>query len=129
MNPHTVSLTMTKEGSDYVVTGKANIEYSGVGAGFFSSTKGFSSEDKYIHDNFYYQEFSYVIRVNQMLSKYRDIIKTLVHPAGVKLFGDYVISSTANVNITVIDEAPSVARGAVTVVYYGCGSRSSYSRI
>jgi hypothetical protein len=97
--------------------------YSGFGtarpSGFVSfpgryiDTKGFLSWNNKLQDNFYYQEFSYVIRVNQMLSKYRDIIKALVHPAGVKLFGDYVISSTANVNITVIDEAPSVARGVV----------------
>jgi hypothetical protein len=97
--------------------------YSGLGAakpsGFISfpgryiDTKGFLSWNNKLQDNFYYQEFSYVIRVNLMLKKYRDVIKTLVHPAGSKLFGDYVISSSANVNITVIDEAPNVVRRSV----------------
>jgi hypothetical protein len=97
--------------------------YSGLGTarpsgfitfpGRYIDTKGFLSWNNKLQDNFYYQEFSYVIRVNQMLKKYRDVIKTLVHPAGSKLFGDYVISSSANVNITVIDEAPNVVRRSV----------------
>jgi hypothetical protein len=82
--------------------------------GRYIDTKGFLSWNNRLQDNFYYQEFSYVIRVSEMLNKYRNVIKSLVHPAGVKLFGDYIISSVANVNITVIDEAPSVVRGVVT---------------
>ena len=78
--------------------------------GRYIDTKGFLSWNNKLQDNFYYQEFSYVVRVSEMLSKYRNVIKSLVHPAGVKLFGDFVISSTANVNITVIDESPSVIR-------------------
>ena len=82
--------------------------------GRYIDTKGFLSWNNRLQDNFYYQEFSYVIRVDKMLSKYRDIIKAVLHPAGAKMFGDYVITSTANVVITVIDEAPSVVRGVVT---------------
>jgi hypothetical protein len=81
--------------------------------GRYIDTKGFLSWNNRLQDNFYYQEFSYVVRVSEMLNKYRNVIKSLVHPAGVKLFGDYIISSVANVNITLIDEAPSIARGAV----------------
>lgn len=81
--------------------------------GRYIDTKGFLSWNNKLQDNDYYQEFSYVIRVSEMLNKYRNVIKSLVHPAGVKLFGDYVISSTANVSLTLIDEAPSVARGAL----------------
>ena len=82
--------------------------------GRYIDTKGFLSWNNRLQDNFYYQEFSYVVRVSEMLNKYRNVIKSLVHPAGVKLFGDYIISSVANVNITVIDEAPSITRGVVT---------------
>ena len=97
--------------------------FSGVGlakpSGFVSfpgryiDTKGFLSWNNRLQDNFYYQEFSYVVRVSEMLNKYRDVVKSLVHPAGAKLFGDYVISSTIPIDLAVIDEAPSVARGIV----------------
>jgi hypothetical protein len=81
--------------------------------GRYIDTKGFLSWNNKLQDNFYYQEFSYVVRVSEMLNKYRDVVKTLVHPAGAKLFGDYVISSTIPIDLAVIDEAPSVARGIV----------------
>jgi hypothetical protein len=82
--------------------------------GRYIDTKGFLSWNNKLQDNFYYQEFSYVIRVSEMLDKYRNVVKALVHPAGAKMFGDYVITSSANAVIALIDEAPSVARGAVT---------------
>ncbi len=81
--------------------------------GRYIDTKGFLSWNNRLQDNFYYQEFSYVIRVDQMLSKYRDIIKAVLHPAGTKMFGDYVISVSANAVITVIDEAPSISRAVI----------------
>lgn len=81
--------------------------------GRYIDTKGFLSWNNKLQDNDYYQEFSYVIRVSEMLNKYRSVIKSLVHPAGVKMFGDYVITASANVVVATIDEAPSIARGAV----------------
>jgi hypothetical protein len=67
-----------------------------------------------LQDNQYYQEFSYVIRVAEVLEKYKSIIKSLVHPAGSALFGDYMISSSVNIPSSVIDAAPSVAQ--VTII-------------
>jgi sugar lactone lactonase YvrE len=57
--------------------------------GRYTDTKGFLSSTNKLQDNRFYQEYSYVIRVSQILKKYRDIIKNLVHPAGVALFGEY----------------------------------------
>ena len=84
--------------------------------GRYIDTKGFLSWNNRLQDNYYYQEFSYVIRVEQLLSKYRDIIKSVLHPAGTKMFGEYTINSSANVNITVIDEAPNVNRATIREV-------------
>lgn len=97
-------------------SGTGNAKTSGliIFPGRYIDTKGFLSWNNRLQDNDYYQEFSYVIRVNKMLSKYRDVIKALVHPAGTKLFGDYVISSTVNVNITAIDEAPNIVRRRIS---------------
>ena len=59
--------------------------------GKYIDTKGFLSWNNRLQDNYYYQEFSYVIRVSELVDKYRNIIKSLVHPSGTKMFGDYKI--------------------------------------
>ena len=64
--------------------------------GRYIDTKGFLSWNNKLQDNFYYQEFSYVIRVTELLDKYRDVVKKLVHPSGTKLFADYQINATIN---------------------------------
>jgi len=47
-------------------------------------------------DSQFYQNFSYVIRSSQLISLYRDFVKKLVHPAGVALFGQYLLNSIIN---------------------------------
>ena len=69
--------------------------------GKYIDTKGFLSWNNKIQDNFYYQEFSYVIRVSEMLDKYRDVVKKLIHPAGTKMFGSYEINSIVNTPLVV----------------------------
>jgi hypothetical protein len=49
-----------------------------------------------LQDNYYYQEFSYVVRVSELLDRYREVVKKLAHPSGTKLFGDYQIIVSAN---------------------------------
>jgi hypothetical protein len=59
------------------------------------------NSDKYIHDSYYYQDYSYEIRVSQTLNKYRDILYNTFHTAGAELFGKYLLitkeSSQANI--------------------------------
>jgi hypothetical protein len=65
--------------------------------GYYSTSDGFVSDEMYIHDGEYYQAFSYVIKVEEELRKYSDIVKALVHPAGMKLFAEYNITNIINV--------------------------------
>lgn len=81
--------------------------------GRYLDTKGFLSWNNRLQDNEYYQEFSYVIRVAELMNKYKNVVKTLLHPAGTKMFGDYMISASINAGAQVIDEAPIVARRSV----------------
>ena len=81
--------------------------------GRYIDTKGFLSWNNKLQDNFYYQEFSYVLRVSEILNRYKELVKNVMHPAGTKLFGEVTIVSSANAVAAVIDEAPSIARGAV----------------
>jgi hypothetical protein len=61
--------------------------------GRFTSNDGFISDAKYLQDNKFYQEFSYVLRTGLSVDAYRDTIKKLVHPAGMELFGEVFITS------------------------------------
>lgn len=74
----------------------------GRGIGYYSTTRGFLDADKYIHDNYYYQDYSYEIKVAQTLNKYKDIINKTFHSAGSELFGKYLKflyeKSTANLS-------------------------------
>jgi hypothetical protein len=63
--------------------------------GRYVDTKGFLSWNNKLQDNFYYQEFSYVLRVSEALEKYSEIIKKTLHPAGTKRFNELIINSTA----------------------------------
>jgi len=56
-------------------------------AGAYTGTKGFLSWDQRLQDNYYYQEFSYVVKSSQALKTYRDVVRDVIHPAGTKLFG------------------------------------------
>lgn len=59
--------------------------------GYYLKSDGFISDEMYIQDGRYYQAFSYVIKVEEELRKYSDIIKALVHPSGMKMFAEYNI--------------------------------------
>lgn len=68
-----------------------NIGTCHVTDGKFLSEDGQLSAGKYIIDSYFYQDFSYVIRVGLQTSQYRDIIKRLVHPAGMIFFGEVLL--------------------------------------
>lgn len=72
-----------------VVTGVSVVDTDGTGDGYWKNNKGFVSDIMNIQDSYYYQNFSYEILVNRMLSVYEKIVKDLVHPSGVALFGRF----------------------------------------
>lgn len=81
-------------------TGFVRLNKQGSGEGYFKSTKGFLNSDKYIHDGYFYQTYSYQIKSSLPLEIYGDTLKQIAHIAGTKLFGSVIRSSTANVQIT-----------------------------
>jgi hypothetical protein len=60
-----------------------------VSAGDFSSQKGFLSADNRITDSYLWQDFSYVIEVGRYIDEWRKIVKKVLHPAGLMMFGEY----------------------------------------
>lgn len=65
--------------------------------GRYLNDDGHISSYNFLQDRDYYQIFSYVIKSDQSISKYRQAVKDIIHPAGMKLFGQYeYINESAN---------------------------------
>lgn len=67
--------------------------------GYFRNEDGQLSTTKFIHDGYYYQQFSYVTNTSESFDKYRDIMNKAVHPLGFKHFGSVAIETKVNVGI------------------------------
>jgi len=61
--------------------------------GRYVNDDGHLSGYNFLQDRDYYQPYSYVIKSDTSLEKYRKSIKELSHPAGMKLFGQHVYRS------------------------------------
>ena len=92
-----ISLTNANASGAPLVT--APIQYTGR----YNDIKGFLSWSNKLQDNRYYQEYSYVLRSSQMLNTYREIVKDVVHPAGMRLFGDVLINVDIDATLTLIE--------------------------
>lgn len=97
------TVTLSKEDSNFTVTAIVNIQKQGIGAGFYSSTKGFLDSDKKLQDNEYYQEYSYEVQTKIPFDKYFDVLKQVTHVAGTKAFGKVNSLSLVNASMTVIN--------------------------
>ena len=99
-------ISILNRGSGY--TGTANIDLTQLGDGKANATvsilegvytypgrflndDGFLSSYNFIQDRDYYQNFSYVVKVKASIEKYRKALKDLLHPAGMKLYGQYTV--------------------------------------
>lgn len=71
--------------------------------GYFATNSGFLSDSIKLQDNYYYQIYSYVLKIDEQLNSYKSLVKSLLHPAGMELFGEYqmttVVDMSASVNL------------------------------
>tara|TARA_Y100000310_G_scaffold137733_1_gene136697 strand:+ start:2641 stop:6750 length:4110 start_codon:yes stop_codon:yes gene_type:complete len=75
-----------------VTTGALNIS-----PGIYTGQDGFISEDsKKIQDSYYYQQFSYVIKLQKSIVDWRNEVQAAVHPSGFALFGQVNIGGSAD---------------------------------
>lgn len=61
--------------------------------GFYKTNDGFLSDSIYLQDSKYYQVYSYVIKIDETLDKYKEVVKSYLHPAGFALFGEYQVNN------------------------------------
>jgi hypothetical protein len=97
---------------------KVVIDGHGIGNGYYRSSKGFLSEDMYIHDGDYYQEYSYEILSKISVDRYADMFKKVMHTAGTKFFGSALVveEDSATVELTEIATGQEVQFNAATDV-------------
>ena len=73
-------------------------------AGGYTDTKGFISWNNKLQDNLYYQDFSYELKTNQFINNYRKIVETLLHPAGMKMFGRFRMEIDTGLPVPEVDD-------------------------
>jgi hypothetical protein len=79
--------------------------------GYFTSNAGFLDDSIFIQDSKYYQAFSYVIRIDERLDSYKSAVKTMLHPAGMALFGEYNITNSIDLSVTLESLVKSLGIG------------------
>lgn len=88
------SVTMTSGNNS--TSSLAVLNTHGTGRGFYLDRGGFSSDIKKIFDGYYWQNYSYEVRSSVTLDKYTDMLKNVVHTAGLIYFGNLVYDSTTS---------------------------------
>ena len=99
-------VTILNQGIDYTTAtidasakGDGNANLTAEIGGLFVDSGRFTNDDgkvnfKILQDSLFYQDFSYVIRSGLSFDQYKEIVKEVVHPAGLEFFGEIVITST-----------------------------------
>jgi len=79
--------------------------------GFFETNNGFLDDAIFIQDSRYYQAFSYVLRIDERLASYSSAVKTMLHPAGMALFGEFNITNNYDLSLALESIVKSLGIG------------------
>lgn len=102
---------LISSGTD-IAQGTAVLTNEGRSRGRYKSTKGFLNSNKYVHDNNFYQDYSYQIRSGIDSTRYDKIIEDTVHVAGTKRFGAFYKTSVSSIEL---NSVPSSVTKIVTL--------------
>ena len=114
-SPPTITLTGKGNGS---ATANSLIEPSYVSfpGGWKTSDGILSSAERVIQGRDYYIDYAYVLSSKVEFSKFKDLFKNLIHPAGFKQYADFKIDETVEANnISTISYSSNVISGTVNV--------------
>lgn len=67
--------------------------------GYYKTNDGFLNDSMFIQDSYYYQSFAYVLKIDEQLESYASVIRSMLHPAGMAMFGEYSINNKVNLSI------------------------------
>lgn len=116
----TLNLTMmgsgTAQANCIIATGVYNYP------GRFLNDDGMLSAYNFLEDRDYYQNYSYVIKVNESINKYRKAVTDLIHPVGGKLFGEYVLFDDNTLEFSLNLESSSQTVYTMTIGTYAANT-------
>ena len=69
--------------------------------GQFADSRGKLSDVNRLQDNYYYQNYSYVIKSGIATNTWYNTVKNAAHPAGTSVFGELVLSTTLDFSQTI----------------------------
>jgi hypothetical protein len=67
--------------------------------GYYKTNDGFLDDAMFIQDSYYYQAFSYVIRIDEQLNSYAAAVRSMLHPSGMALFGEYSVNNKFDLSV------------------------------
>jgi hypothetical protein len=73
--------------------------------GYFSGNRGKASSNKKIQDGHYYQDFSYELKSAVSLDTYFGVLKDIIHPAGMRMFGSILVKKAIDNQLTSSSQA------------------------
>ena len=73
--------------------------------GYFSGNRGKASSNKKIQDGHYYQDFSYELKSAVSLDTYFSVLKDIIHPAGMRMFGSILVKKAIDNQLTSSSQA------------------------
>jgi hypothetical protein len=80
----------------------ASVKTHGFSQGYYRTSGGFLSSNKYLYDGEYYQDFSYEIRSPITVDRYADMLKHIIHVSGTKAFSAIMKSKMVDVATRVV---------------------------
>ncbi len=107
------AITILSGGQDYTIAPTISLSNTGSGTaqaeatiitgiytypGRYLDDTGHLSSYYFLQNEDYYQNYSYVIRIQDSLNKYRKALRDILHPAGLKLFGNYLLETFSTEN-------------------------------
>lgn len=67
--------------------------------GYYKTNDGFLDDSMFIQDSYYYQAFAYVLKIDEQLQSYASVVRSMLHPSGMAMFGEYSINNTVALNV------------------------------
>lgn len=102
------TVTLGSNNNATIVEGSAIVGMPGLGEGRWLNRKSFASDEMKLQDSLFYQDFSYQIVAEKMLSMYESIVRNLIHPTGIALYGRY------RLNDEILDGISSLAESSIS---------------
>jgi hypothetical protein len=92
------TVELLSNSNPYAVTGKTVVDLNGTAAGYWLDNKSFVSDEMYLQDSNYYQNYAYEIVAERMMHTYENYVKDLVHPTGMRMFGRFIVRSEIDIS-------------------------------